>query len=94
MRTLNELYRILKEKGETSRFICIRIEFLIDLEIISTPEYYTLINHFKSQKPTKELHSEFYYNESFEGGAAWWNTFGDGIKQRKLFIDKMIKITE
>jgi len=100
-RTLNQLYVLLYEevKNDKSFYICNEIEILLMRKLISEEEYYILREHFKSQRPTKKLHIEFYnhksYNKDLKGSISWWSSFVLGkLEQRLLFIQKLIEITK
>lgn len=88
---LNLLYRTLYEYIENNKRItslCIQISHCFDYN-----DHRFILPHFASQKPTEKLHSEFYKNESFIGGSFWWKVDSESTKQRKLFILKMIELT-
>lgn len=102
-RSLNELYReVLKRFDERERrkdyFSGIYICYLID-SIKNPIESEILKNHFISQKPNKNLHQEFYNHKNFVDDYAWWDWKNledvyENDAQRRLFIEKMIKITQ
>lgn len=96
---LNMLYRKLYEHIKDRTFIdglCNEIHYVFNVE-----EYRIIIKHFQSQKPSKYQHKEFYNHENYIGGIWWWKghlhasqTIKKSTEQRKLFILKMIEITE
>ena len=98
MRTLNQLYLILWEEikdRERIYGLCPIINNMLNHKIITYEEHDLLINHFKSQKPNKKLHVEFTKSSTWSGSLWWWLVSEDNNPvNRKLFIQKMIKITE
>jgi hypothetical protein len=67
---------------------------------LSHSEYKIIYVHFKMQKPSNKINVDFYNNKYFTGGNFWWQYHsikkGDMLEythQRKLFILKMIEIT-
>lgn len=98
MRTLNKLYLILWEEIKDKQSIsglCAEILDLLYEEKITDEEYSNLKYHFINQKPSNKQHEEFTKNERFTDDEWWWDTDEDEDPvNRKLFIQKMIKITE
>ena len=100
-RSIKELYVRLLVELQTQPFICICwvIDNLYALDKINSSEYTRLTNHFKENKPTKQLHPEFYNHSLYIGdkSAYWWRTYvrgGESSKKVRIdFIQKMIKIT-
>lgn len=94
MKTLNQLYKLLKDNynHEEEEFICNTMFTMKTRGIITIEEQVKLINHFESNKPNEKRYTKFYNHKSFIGGFAWWDFSEE--KQRILFIDKMIKITK
>lgn len=96
-RSLHELYKVLWEKIKDKEFIdglCTEISALCHDDIISFHEHGLLINHFNSQKPSKNQHSEFINDDTWIGGKYWWSYYEDlNPVNRKRFIQKMIEIT-
>ncbi len=48
-----------------------------------------LLEYFRSQKPTKELHPEFYNHDGFTGGYVWWEPESI-MKAKNLNIEEHI----
>ena len=97
MRTLNELYIILLDRLNITQinFICIHINRLFDDDIINLKEKRILFKHFRSQRPTVNLHDEFIVEDfhliNYVDGA-WWGS--DNRETRIKFLKKMIEITK
>ena len=95
---LNVLYRKLYEQikdKKTIKSLCTEIR-----QFTFGNEYLIIDIHFRSEKPSKNKNKEFYNHESYTGNLWWWKTNlgSDAIlkkstEQRKLFILKMIEIT-
>ncbi len=98
MRTLNQLYLILWEEIKEKKQIlglCTEILNLPYEGKITDEEYSKLKYHFKNQKPSNEQHEEFTKNSRFIDDEWWWSIEEDEDPvNRKLFIQKMIKITQ
>lgn len=89
-----KLYKHIENK-ERITSLCIVMK-----SYLSKEELNIIYNHFHSQKPTSKINKEFYNNIYFTGGIFWWKYHclnkEDNFEythQRKLFILKMIKIT-
>lgn len=102
MRDIKELYQILWDNLEDLDIvigICCEISTLYYLGLLSFSEKERLLINFKSNKPSKEIHSEFYNNSAYNKdsviGAFWWEItdMKKSSDQRKLFIQKLIQIT-
>jgi len=99
MRTLNELYHILwnyiKDKKDIE-YLCDEIfKLYYHVDLISNVEYILLINHFRTQKPNEKQHTEFLQSKNWKGSNSWWSAKERyNPINRKLFIQKMIKITK
>lgn len=96
MRTLHELYKILWDDIKDLKCItslCERIKLIHSDTLICWDEYLTLKYHFLSQKPNIYLHPEFNRHKLYYGNRYWWNRY-KSTDQRKLFIQKMISITD
>lgn len=95
---LNVLYRKLYEEIKDKKIIdslCNEMS-----SIFWSTEYRIITIHFNSQKPSKYKNKEFYKNEFYTGNIWWWKknfyerqTIKKSTEQRKLFILKMIEIT-
>jgi hypothetical protein len=95
---LNVLYRKLYEEIKDKKIIkslCTEIR-----QFAFGNEYLIIDIHFRSEKPSKNKNKEFYNHESYTGNLWWWKTNFDSdamlrksTEQRKLFILKMIEIT-
>jgi hypothetical protein len=72
--------------------ICSCISKLSRRNIISHDEYWDLFNDFRTRIPKR--FSKFWWNSSFIGGNYWWLPSPKGIKQRRLFIQHIIKSYE
>ena len=98
MRNLNSLYAILWDKIKDRSCIhslCHEIDSLYKYEIITEDEDLKLFIHFTNNKPTIKLHSEFLKSDTWIGMAWWWNDNEiTDPKNRKDFIEKMMKITK
>ena len=89
-----KLYEQIKDK-KTIESLCTEIRY-----VTKDNEYLIIDIHFRSEKPSKNKNKEFYNHESYTGNLWWWKTnlCSDAIlkkstEQRKLFILKMIEIT-
>src|SRR5690606_21176895 len=74
-RSLHKLYKILYKKIKYKKelgSLCGCIYRMLYDKCITDVEYYKLLSHFKSQKPTEDLHSEFYYHFTYSGQQFWW----------------------
>jgi hypothetical protein len=98
MRTLNQLYLILWEEIKDKQVIdglCGEALDLFLVDKITEFESHLLSHHLLSQKPSYTQHTEFMLNKRWVGGAWWWDINEDEDPvNRKLFIQKMIKITQ
>lgn len=98
MRSLHELYLILWDSIKDKDFddgLCMEIFYLFGNHEIKGEEYDVLIEHFESQKPNENLHSEFLKSNSWKGCGYWWYIGKESSDEdRKLFIKKMIEITK
>ena len=98
MRNLNKLYAILWNEIKDRTYIvslCYEICELRKNEKITAFEYVELWPHFHKNKPTKNLHSEFLKSDTWIGGIWWWKKEENkNPKNRKAFIQKMMKITK
>ena len=99
MRTLNELYTILYDNikdEEGIQGLCAWVAQIYREGFITRDEYYILVGHFLYQKPTPDLHPEFYSHKSYTSFVWWWDNYNikEATQQRKLFIQKMIQITK
>lgn len=97
-RTLHELYLLLWEEIKHDEYIlglCFKIGRLRAYGVVTEEEYIRLITHFENNKPSEELHTEFYTHLRFIGKGWWWNNeeASDPIN-RKAFIQKLIEITK
>lgn len=98
-KTLNELYLILWERIKDKTCIqglCAEIFDLWKENLIDVEDYQRLKKHFKSERPTRSINTEFFTTERrFTGGVWWWDSSEDHNPiNRKAFIQKMIKITK
>lgn len=97
-RSLHELYKVLWEEikdKKNIRGLCYEINQLWYKDIISSYERELLIEHFQSQKPSKNQHSEFINDDTWQGGFYWWDKNENANPvNRKRFIQKMIEITK
>jgi hypothetical protein len=94
----NIVYRKLYEHIKTKHKItslCLEMKGYLSYE-----EYNIIYIHFKTQKPTSKKNQEFYNHKNYFGGTFWWEysllnkeTKKECTNQRKLFILKMIEIT-
>ena len=97
MKTLNELYTIFYNKIKDKPCIyalCYEIGLLYEKDLITQPEYWKLFDHFKANKPTKDLHPEFIKSDTWNGSIWWWNDNENTLPiHRKAFVQKMKLIT-
>ncbi len=105
-RNLSELYTIVLNYrktlslGDGNQFICNAIEMCNTKKLISNEEGEILFEHFQSNRPSSNLHSEFFETSLYLGDrySAWWNLCGketaEGVAIRDRFLEKMIKITK
>ncbi len=107
MKKLSELYTIFLAFYKTLptdlnlKFICNAMGEMKTTSNITEEEYTKMFAHFRSQKPTEQLHPEFLtdvasYISSLN--QPWWYLMGknqtEGITVREKFIEKMISITK
>jgi len=95
---INNVYRKLYkhiENKESITSLCSEIKHCLYRD-----EFCIVYDHFHKQKPSGKIHKEFYDNKCFTGGMFWWEYSASNkkiniksTKQRKLFILKMIEIT-
>ncbi len=95
-RTLKELYETLLKRYENSNFyyVCNLINFMGSTGELSGIEHEILITDFKSQRPSKELHSEFFYHPTYDkinNLSSWWYYDIDG-EQRTEVISEKVKL--
>lgn len=94
-RSLHELYLILWEEIKDKVFIeglCFEINdlyFCEGGEKINVSEHYIIRQHFHPQRPSSDLHPEFYYPECT---SFWFPTGATDV--RKAFIQKLIETTK
>jgi len=91
-RPLSQLYTILLERFDEIHHhgICLKIYSLFQRSIITFDEYNLMRIDFRTNLPAENLHPEFYCHHTFRVNGYWWNL--DETEQRKLFIEKLIKI--
>ncbi len=75
---LEDLNKHIKDYPNSSAFLC-----------PLTKRNMKLIEYFRSQKPTEELHPEFYNHDGFTGGYVWWDP-SNIMKARNLNIEAHI----
>lgn len=95
MRTLHELYSILWERIKDKDLItsvCVEIAKLGQFDKITPDEWAALTKHFRGQKPSKDLHTDFTKHSNWRGGFYWWNE--KGTSERKRFVQLMMEITK
>lgn len=100
MKSLNDMYRLLyqtmKEHGQKNEPQA-TIVWLVANWKITTEEFTRLMLHYRSNKPTKTLHSKFYKHKLFHADSKkqdWWRYMCNDTRQQiRLFIKHMIKIT-
>jgi hypothetical protein len=95
---INNVYRKLYKHIENKKSItslCAEMKHCLYRD-----EFCIVYDHFHKQKPSGKIHKEFYDNKYFIGGMFWWEYTAvnkkmnnEFTKQRKLFILKMIEIT-
>lgn len=93
--SLKKLYEMLfyymqRRKGYLE-LICNNINNMHHLGIFTDLEKNIISTHFLSQRPTKELHPE-YYHETNNINGPWWQQDPQGWYLRKMFITKLIHI--
>jgi hypothetical protein len=97
VRSLCELYLLvygaMKFRNSLISGICEYIRDLHNESIISREEYYLLISHFKSNRPSLDNHAEF-YNASRDGRPYWFELGRSGYDMRLRFVEKMLLITK
>lgn len=99
-RSLNELYKLLlTEFTENGMFICCSIDLLYIIDLATLSESLILKKHFRSQFPTKDLHSKFYKTKLFKDKitGSWWSHIQTPVRGRQIridFINEMILITK
>jgi hypothetical protein len=87
------LYDEIKDKKNVIG-LCFEISKLKYYNIITLKENNNLVEHFESQKPNKNLHSEFLKSETWSGIMDWWKEEENyNPINRKLFIKKLVEIT-
>lgn len=101
MRDLKNLYEIFFEyyvnAERRTKYICNMIAICHNNGIINVEEKDLLLNHFRTQYPTAELHPEFYKSEYFicHGTGIAFAWFGGATEQvsiaiRIKFLNKII----
>jgi len=97
-KTLNELYVLLYEQIQNKYhfYICNQIDVLLSKGIITETEHDFFLIHFESQRPTLELHTEFYDLECYnKTSVVWFSDFLDNATENRIkFIQKLIEITK
>lgn len=93
---LHELYKILhvsiKDRKCYKEGICNNINRLYHTGVFNPREYDILKEHFLSQRPTPELHPEYF--DPTQTLSFWWSRDVFGWEQRKIFITKLIYLTK
>lgn len=95
MRTLHELYCILWEEVKDKYFhfgICNEITMLFLYNKITFDEWIALKNHFESQRPSENQHTDFTKHTSWTGGFLWLDK--KETSERKRFVQLMMEITK
>lgn len=92
-RPLNELYQLVLDNFDLIPYkhgICGKINHLFWWDEISPEESKILQKNFNKNKP-KWYNSLFWYHRSYTGRGYWWKSTKEGDKQRKLFLQYLIK---
>jgi hypothetical protein len=88
-----------KKSEIDDKFICSTIEDVWrDHDLVTAELMEETLEYFESQKPTEELHTEFFNHSTFDGDYAWWtrtsyvaDRWSRGPrKQRVLFLTMLI----
>lgn len=102
MKSIHELYKILYEciKYEVEvTTICVNIDKLVYLKLITDKEYFSLFSHFRKEKHWKFWifgKNKNFTTFPFTGRSYWWDNDykKEATKQRKLFIQHLIEKTK
>lgn len=98
MRTLHELYKLvyfyMKEKTQRTEPQQL-IVWMCMTRKITSEEHQKLLIDYRSNKPTKKKHPEFYNHPNFSKNDKkqdWWTHIDNTTRrQMRLFISKMIR---
>ena len=104
IKTINRVYREILNIKDLPYVIlggiCVTFVALEKANIISTDQKYLVKRHLLSQRPTKELHPEFYDDRIKEDSLSYWGIMDenrqiceDSLQMRLRFVTKMIEIT-
>lgn len=95
MKTLNELYKLLLIEFETNKHggICNAICDLHCCGKIKIEEYYSLLLHFRSERPRLFKNTLFVFKHKYNYDYAYWWPCGDK-KPRIEFIKHLINKTK
>jgi len=98
MRKLNVLYRIAYGRLMNAREneytgLCHLFGSLSYDKLISMEEFIKLKEHMYKNRPCEDKHIEFLDCEEYDDEAPFWWPVGE-LKQRKLFLKKMIEVTQ
>ena len=104
---LEYVLKVLENEKSDIGYICNEIGTACGDEIISEELELTTLKYFKSQRPTRELHKEFFDNPYCFDGASWWSAheYGndrqplrfkganreDEMNERRRFLEYLIK---
>jgi len=101
MRSKKELYEIIldeyKKFDYQCHYICHFIRDMWGMDILTDDEYEFIMNDFESNKPSYNIHEEFYNNRLYIGNrsTAWWITgLSESNKVRIAFLEKMVRIQD
>ncbi len=105
---LNDVYKLATARmvANPSETICSSMRMLMINKQITPETYDRVVEHFRTQRPTTELHPEFYFHYTYQkdlSTSLWWRN--DDFKtgdveiifmrtQRILFLAKLIEITK
>ena len=102
-RTLKELYEFLLKRYEESNiyYICNVINQLYSDSELTITEHDLLLGNFKLQRPSKNLHSDFYLHPNFDRInflSSWWcikltkEEKKEVISEKIRFLKRLIEI--
>lgn len=96
-RSLKELWELVRDYVSERGFvpysgICNVLIEMYNQGLISMDEYVELDFDLKVNKPSFELHKDFFIDERYTGGVYWWKNSKGGDEQRVKFIERLVSV--